>query len=105
MDSISEPNRRTDLAATAAAGAASLVPTQPTAAADETKGGAAIRPFRIDVPEAKLVDLRRRIAATQWPEKETVEDTSQGVQLRTMQLLARFWATEHDWRKVEAKLN
>jgi pimeloyl-ACP methyl ester carboxylesterase len=101
MDNVSEPNRRTVLAATAAAGAASLVPAGSAGATDNN----AIRPFRIDVPEAKLVDLRRRIAATQWPEKETVEDTSQGVQLRTMQSLARYWATEHDWRKVEAKLN
>src|SRR5215217_553723 len=64
-----------------------------------------IRPFRIDVPEAALVDLRRRIAATQWPEKETVADQSQGVQLATIQELARYWATDYDWRKVEAKLN
>ena len=63
-----------------------------------------VRPFRIDVPEAALVDLRRRIAATQWPEKETVADESQGVQLATMQELARYWATDYDWRKVEAKL-
>jgi pimeloyl-ACP methyl ester carboxylesterase len=105
MDKMSKPNRRTVLAATAAAGAASLVSTQPTAAADETRGGAAIRPFSVHVPDAALIDLRRRIAATQWPEKEQVEDSSQGVQLRTMQSLARFWATEHDWRKVEAKLN
>jgi pimeloyl-ACP methyl ester carboxylesterase len=65
----------------------------------------AIRPFRIDVPEAKLGDLRRRIAATQWPEKETVEDQSQGMQLATVQNLARYWATDYDWRKVEARLN
>src|SRR3712207_6708393 len=64
-----------------------------------------IRPFRIDVPEEELVDLRRRIADTQWPEKETVADQSQGVQLATMQELARYWATDYDWRKVEAKLN
>jgi pimeloyl-ACP methyl ester carboxylesterase len=64
-----------------------------------------VRPFRIDVPEEDLVDLRRRIAATQWPEKETVADESQGVQLATMQELARYWATDYDWRKVEAKLN
>src|SRR3712207_2649665 len=63
-----------------------------------------IRPFRIDVPEEELVDLRRRIADTQWPEKETVTDQSQGVQLATMQELARYWATDYDWRKVEAKL-
>ena len=66
---------------------------------------AAVRPFRIDVPEEDLVDLRRRIAATQWPEKETVDDSSQGVQLATMQELARYWATDYDWHKVEAKLN
>jgi Epoxide hydrolase N terminus len=65
----------------------------------------AIRPFRIDVPEAKLGDLRRRIAATQWPAKETVEDQSQGMQLATVQNLARYWATDYDWRKVEARLN
>jgi pimeloyl-ACP methyl ester carboxylesterase len=64
-----------------------------------------ISPFRIDVPEEDIVDLRRRIAATQWPEKETVADQSQGVQLATMQELARYWATDYDWRKVEAKLN
>ncbi len=63
-----------------------------------------IRPFRIDTPQAALDDLRRRIATTQWPEKETVADQSQGVQLATMQKLARYWATDYDWRKVEAKL-
>jgi pimeloyl-ACP methyl ester carboxylesterase len=65
---------------------------------------AAVRPFRIDVPEEDLVDLRRRIADTQWPEKETVADESQGVQLATIQELARHWATDYDWRKCEAKL-
>ena len=64
----------------------------------------AVRDFHIDVPEEALVDLRRRIEATQWPEKETVADQSQGVQLATMQELARYWATDYDWRKVEAKL-
>jgi pimeloyl-ACP methyl ester carboxylesterase len=64
-----------------------------------------VRDFRIDVPEEELVDLRRRIAATRWPEKEPVADFSQGVPLATMQKLARYWATEYDWRKVEAKLN
>jgi pimeloyl-ACP methyl ester carboxylesterase len=64
-----------------------------------------IRPFRIDdVPEEDLVDLRRRIAATQWPEKETVADESQGVQLVQIQELARYWATDYDWRKCEEKL-
>jgi pimeloyl-ACP methyl ester carboxylesterase len=64
-----------------------------------------VRPFRIDVPEEELVDLRRRIADTQWPERETVADESQGVQLAMMQELARYWATDYDWRKVEAKLH
>jgi pimeloyl-ACP methyl ester carboxylesterase len=63
-----------------------------------------VRPFSIDVSEAALVDLRRRIAATQWPEKETVADESQGVPLATMQGLARYWATDYDWRKCEARL-
>src|SRR5262249_31740380 len=89
------------LATSAAAGAVNLLPGGSVSAADDN----AIRPFNSNVPEERLVDLRRRIAATQWPEKEIVEDTSQGVQLRTMQQLARYWATEHDWRKVEAKLN
>ncbi len=65
----------------------------------------AIRPFRVDVPEAELAELRKRINATRWPEKETVADHSQGVPLATMQKLARYWATEYDWRKVEARLN
>ena len=65
----------------------------------------AVRPFRFDVPKEELVDLRRRIAATQWPEKETVADESQGVPLATMQELARYWATDYDWRKCEAKLH
>ncbi len=65
----------------------------------------AIRPFKLSIPEEKLVDLRRRIAATQWPEKETVADQSQGVPLAPMQELARYWATDYDWRKCEAKLN
>src|ERR1700694_5388486 len=64
-----------------------------------------IRPFKVDVPEEQLADLRSRIAATRWPEKETVADTTQGVQLATMQKLARYWGTEYDWRKCEAQLN
>ena len=65
----------------------------------------AIRPFRVNVPEAELSELRRRINATKWPERETVPDASQGVQLATVQALARYWGTEYDWRKVEARLN
>jgi pimeloyl-ACP methyl ester carboxylesterase len=64
-----------------------------------------LRPFHVDVPEERLIDLRRRIAATQWPEKETVGDQSQGVPLGIMQDLARYWATDYDWRRCEAKLN
>ncbi len=63
-----------------------------TVAAPAENNGSAIRPFRVSVPEAALVDLRRRIAATQWPERETVADASQGVQLATIQELARYWA-------------
>ena len=65
-----------------------------------------IRPFQIrNVSEAELTELRRRINATKWPEKETVTDASQGVQLATIQALARYWATDYDWRRIEAKLN
>src|SRR5918995_108173 len=64
-----------------------------------------IRPFRVDVPEEDLDELRRRIAAARWPSKELVEDRSQGVQLATTQELARYWRTDYDWRKVEEKLN
>jgi pimeloyl-ACP methyl ester carboxylesterase len=65
----------------------------------------AIRPFQSSFPEAELAELRRRIEMTRWPERETVTDQSQGPQLATMQKLARYWATEYDWRKVEARLN
>ena len=64
-----------------------------------------IRPFRVEIPDDALDDLRRRIVATQWPEKETVDDESQGVPLRMIQELAHYWATEYDWRKCEAMLN
>ena len=65
----------------------------------------AIRPFRVEIPEQALDDLRRRIAATRWPSKELVTDRSQGVQLATLQELARYWNTEYDWRACEARLN
>jgi pimeloyl-ACP methyl ester carboxylesterase len=65
----------------------------------------AIRPFHFSAPEVELTELRRRISATRWPERETVSDQSQGPQLAMMQKLARYWATEYDWRKVEAGLN
>jgi pimeloyl-ACP methyl ester carboxylesterase len=65
----------------------------------------AVRPFRVNVPEAELIELRRRIQATRWPDRETVSDATQGVQLATVQALARYWATDYDWRKVEARMN
>ena len=64
-----------------------------------------VRPFHVETPEEQLVELRRRIEATRWPTKELVADRSQGVQLATMQELARYWTTEYDWRTCEAKLN
>ncbi len=76
--------------------------TQPSAAVDRS---AMIRPFRIQVPDAALADLRRRVVATRFPEKETVADHSQGVQLAKFEPLVRYWGTGYDWRKVEAKLN
>jgi len=72
-----------------------------TQAADKTT----IRPFRVNVPEAELTELRRRINSTRWPDRETVTDESQGVPLATIQELARYWGTDYDWRKCEAKLN
>src|SRR3984885_11501393 len=63
------------------------------------------RPFHVNVPEEKLTELRRRIKATIWPERETVTDETQGVQPATIQALARYWAADYDWRKIEAKLN
>src|SRR5215468_2271838 len=72
----------------------------------KTEGGAdAIHPFTVHVPDEALADLKRRIAATRWPERETVTDQSQGVQLATVQKLARYWGIEYDWRQCEAKLN
>jgi pimeloyl-ACP methyl ester carboxylesterase len=94
-------DRRSLLAGSAALGAASLLPTDMRAATENE----AIRPFRVEVPEEALVDLRRRLAATRWPEMETVADESQGVQLATIQQLVRDWQTDYDWRKVEARLN
>jgi pimeloyl-ACP methyl ester carboxylesterase len=73
--------------------------------AEQAVDKTAIRPFHVNVPEAELTELRRRINATRWPSKELVADRSQGVQLATLQALARYWTTEYDWRKVEAKLN
>ncbi len=99
---LPSPDRRKVLAASAAAAASRFIPTQARAASTSSD---AIRPFKVNVPEAELAELRRRINATRWPERETVTDESQGVPLAMIQELARYWATDHDWRKCEAKLN
>ncbi len=84
-----------------ASGAFGLLPGQLASAAENT----AIRPFLVNVPEADLVDLRKRVLATRWPAKETVNDQSQGVQLTKLKELVHYWGTDYDWRKVEKKLN
>jgi pimeloyl-ACP methyl ester carboxylesterase len=113
------PTRRGLLAGSTAAGMVGLFSGHLAAAADKSSSqtsnqgdssmgasaGDAMRPFQFNAPEDALVDLRRRIAATRWPDPEQVTDASQGVQLATMQELARYWATDHDWRKIEARLN
>src|SRR3954471_491206 len=71
----------------------------------QTTSSAEVRPFRIDIPEEAITDLHRRIAATIWPDKETVADASQGVQLATMQKLAHYWGSDYDFGRLEAKLN
>jgi pimeloyl-ACP methyl ester carboxylesterase len=82
-----------------------MTPTATTQVSVQTAEKTAIREFHVDIPEAELTELRRRINATRWPERETVTDASQGVQLDTTQALARYWATEYDWRKCQARLN
>lgn len=86
-----------------AAASPAAADTKPTSTTKE--GGNAIRPFQVHVAESELTDLRKRINATRWPDKETVNDPSQGVQLATIQKLARYWGSEYDWRKVEGRLN
>jgi len=93
MSESSSPTRRGILAASAAAGIASLLPANLAATAE----GGAIRPFRVNIPETELTEMRRRINATRWPDRETVADESQGVQLATMQELMRYWGTDYDW--------
>src|SRR4051812_16195137 len=85
----------------AAMSAVSLLPSQTAIAA----APGSIRPFRVNVPEVALADLRRRLAMTRLPEQETVSDKSQGVPLKTVQQLLGYWQTQYDWRKVEARLN
>jgi Epoxide hydrolase N terminus len=88
-----------------AALAATILGALPTPAAAAETNVTAIRPFRVQVPEGDLAELRRRLAATLWPDKETVTDRSQGVQLARLQELARYWANGYNWRKAEATLN
>jgi pimeloyl-ACP methyl ester carboxylesterase len=106
MTSLSGTNqdRRQFLTAAMAVAAAGAAGFSSGALANPTSSEA-IRPFRVNVAEDDLVDLRRRIAATRWPDRETVADQSQGVRLATTQQLVRYWQTEYDWRKVEARLN
>ncbi|WP_246208375.1 epoxide hydrolase family protein [Bradyrhizobium rifense] len=104
MDTIDNDRRRLLIGAAigfAATSATSLLSVRPAPAA--TAGE--IRPFHIDIPEADLVDLRRRLAATRWSDKETVADDSQGVPQAMLQELVRYWQADYDWRKVEARLN
>jgi pimeloyl-ACP methyl ester carboxylesterase len=103
-DGIDEARRQllaTAAMGIAAAGAASLLPLYPALAATSD----AIRPFRIDIPDDALADMRKRINATRWPDRETVSDLSQGIQLGKLQQLTRYWGTQYDWRKIEAKMN
>jgi pimeloyl-ACP methyl ester carboxylesterase len=102
-ESVDLDGRRPLIAAmgVAAGGAANLLSTNPSIAAERED----IRSFQVHFPEEALIDLRRRIAVTRWPERETVADPSQGVQLAAIRELSHYWATDYDWRKVEARLN
>src|SRR5689334_3656926 len=101
MTSSLNPTRREMLTATVAAGAMSMLPGTLSLAS----AGPEIRPFTVNFPRAQLDDLRARVAATRWPDREVVTDATQGVQLATIQKLAAYWATDYDWRKMEARLN
>jgi pimeloyl-ACP methyl ester carboxylesterase len=114
----SSPTRRSLLAGSAATGAVSLLPmyfvaARDVSASEQSKGGSpmgtskadAILPFRVNVQDEDLADLRRRVSVTRFPNRELVADRSQGVQLATLRELARYWSTEYDWRKGEARLN
>ncbi|MEI1249406.1 epoxide hydrolase family protein [Rhizobium aouanii] len=99
--SLLSPTRRELLAAAAATGAIGLLAGTRSALANSEE----IKPFNVNFPEEALDDLRRRVAAARWPDKETVTDDTQGVRLATIQKLAKHWETEYDWRKTEARLN
>ena len=96
---------KTMIAGAMVAGAMALQSTLSAQPASGTSGSAEIRPFHVQIPAAQIADLRKRVLATNWPERETVADESQGVTLGTMQKLAQYWATSYDWKKCEAKLN
>lgn len=102
FEKSSSPSRRTVLIGSAAAGAATLFPARSTIAAGEGNERTALRPFSVHVPEAELVDLRRRIAATRWPDRETVKDQSQGIRLAKLTPLVEYWGAGYDWRNAEA---
>ena len=102
-------SRRNRTARTAVASLALATAPIPAIAGNGSEAGSkdptAIRAFHVHFSDEALTDLRRRLASTQWPDKETVTDDSQGVQLATMKQLVRYWGTDYDWRKIEAKLN
>jgi hypothetical protein len=106
LGALGIPNILNNIKGALAQGATPTNTTNATAAsAASTSGNSGIRPFNVNVPEAELTELRRRINATRWPERELVNDISQGVQLAPIQKLAQHWATGYDWRKVESRLN
>ena len=102
MSKSLQPTRRQILATSAILSAASVLPERSAGAAEEPS---AVRPFHIAIAEADIVDLRRRLQATRWARKETVADSSQGVQLAPLEKLAGYWSSGYDWRKAEEKLN
>src|SRR6202163_1505619 len=110
LSPFASPTRRSVLVTAAAVGAvgftsAALASVFGAAHAATPAGNTAIRPFRADIPNEALADMRRRIVATRWPDRETVDDRSQGVPLTKLQDLVRYWGAGYDWRKAEAKLN
>lgn len=107
MSSAAATIGRRNFLASSMAGAAALALPRGAAAAQAAlaSAGAEVRPFRISIPEAALADMKRRVLATNWPDRETVGDTSQGLKLATMKAAADYWANEYDWRKAEDYLN
>ncbi|NIJ64213.1 pimeloyl-ACP methyl ester carboxylesterase [Sphingomonas leidyi] len=105
MSTVPTQIGRRGFLATSLVGAAALSLPRAATAAQSALGGAAVRPFKINIPEAALADMKRRVLATNWPDRETVGDTSQGLKLSTMKAAADYWANEYDWRKAEDYLN